>query len=58
MTRRTTTIREIKKDEILRKRIDSTKGKAKMVVKEPQNKRKVNPLMLKVASNANMPKHI
>ena len=38
--------------------MDSTKGKAKAIIKDGQNKRKVTPLMLKANSINNIAKQI
>ena len=56
MPRRPITLKEIKKEEVLRKRVDSTKGKTKMLIKEVPKRK--TPLMLKSNSNINISKNM
>lgn len=48
--------KEIKKEDVLKKRIETTKSKTKMLIKE-MPKKKVAPVLVKTVSNLNFRKH-
>jgi hypothetical protein len=58
ISKRPGNIKDVKKEEVLRKRVGSTKGKPKIASKEPHAKRKVVPLLLSINSNKDISKHI
>lgn len=57
-TRRPITLKEVRKDEITRKRLDSSKAKTKVLSIKDAPKRRMTPLMVKTSSNINMLKNI
>ena len=48
--------KEIKKEDVLKKRIETTKSKTKMVIKDIP-KKKVTPVLVKTSSNFNFRKN-
>jgi hypothetical protein len=48
--------KELKKEDVLKKRIETTKSKTKMLIKDVP-KKKVAPVLVKTTSNLNFHKH-